>query len=122
MQSALAAGDSYWTAQQGQAMLYYAAVLDYRLETHPLSTVFNCVTPLDLTSAAAVLAWERSVATNGMPPSLAASFAALGLTDSRYTGFLYIQDPELVAAAFNAIIGPQASRPVYWQTLDDNVP
>jgi hypothetical protein len=122
MQGAIAAGDSYWTAQQGQAMEYFAAVLDSRLASHPLSTVFNCITPLPLTSAAAVLAWERSVATNGMSPALANLFAALGLTDSRYTGFLYIQDPELVADAFNAILGQQVSRPVYWQILDNNVP
>jgi hypothetical protein len=114
------------TAQQGQAMQYFAAVLDDRLANNPLSTVFDCITEFPLTSAASVLVWERSVATNGVGPVLTNAFASLGITDpadiQRYTGFLYSQDPELVADGFNATFGPQQSRPVYWQTLDNNVP
>lgn len=126
MQGAIAAGDAYWTAQQGQAMLGYAATLDTRLDTHPMSTIFACQNPQPITSAAAVLAWERSIQANGMSPLVKNSFASLGITDpfdvKQAAGLLYTQDPELVADAYNAILGPFGTKAFYWTVLDGNVP
>jgi hypothetical protein len=126
MQGAIAAGDNYWTQQQGQAMLGYAAKLDNRLATVDPAKIFGCLPQRQPRDASAVMSWETRLMRNGMPQYLTAAFAAIGITDpndlASINGFFAVQDPALVSDGYNAIFGPRQSRPVYWQSLADNVP
>jgi hypothetical protein len=121
MQGAIAAGDSYWTAQQGQAMLSYTQQLRSKLDKVPLSTLFACAERA-ATDPASVLAFERNLSTNGLPADLAAPFAELGLDIVPATGTLYIAAPDLVANVHNAILGSISSRPLYWQAFESGLP
>jgi hypothetical protein len=124
MQGAVAAGDDYWTMQQAQAMVAYANQLDNELAAIDPAQLFGCTPQRPLTSAAATLAFEQNLSTNGMPAFMTAAYNAAGITDALWqaNGFLYVQDPELVAEAYNALFGPKDSRAVYWQALANNVP
>jgi len=126
MQGALVAGDAYWTQQQAQAMVNYANQLDNELSNIDPAQLFGCAPERQLTSAAAALSFEMNLSTNGMHAFLTSAYNSTGITGSfalyQANGFLYVQDPELVAEGYNAIFGPKSSRVMYWQALGNDVP
>lgn len=127
MQGAIAAGDSGWTQQQGDAMLGYAADTDNFL-AQDKTQVFDCVPEKSVAvaklDASRVIKFQTYLSNNGPTDSMLQGLASVGITDQGsidyVTGLMIVQDPNLVVLAFNAMFGAKDQRAAYWQALANN--
>jgi hypothetical protein len=120
---AIQAGNTRGTNRQTNAMLHFGNQLQNIVETLQANPqhVFGCLPTIHTSiNSAGALAAETALATSA-PTGL----QDFGLDDQgiqHLNGLLYVQDPALVAAAFNAMFADSSQRAFSWQQLANGLP
>jgi hypothetical protein len=126
---AVQAGDTYWTNHQASNMHKLGKQLETmvtKLQASP-QVHFNCLRPqlqlpVQNIDQARVLANQTTLATSGSPSSWFQGFGLDDQTVQNLTGLFYVQDPALVAAAYNAIFDDPTQHTFNWAQLANGLP